>query len=523
MQNTKRNLGFFICFIPVVLFFLFLINSASALTPTGGSCVNSAPATSTVPDMSAVVNQVASEHPDWLTSSCNDYRYLDEVVRRLRTGTGGTKWAFEGKRADLNDPWKEGISYYYGTGNAPQTGSMTNYEVFAVDIAHQDCANPSNTTSNWIVADWPYRQSGVVEVAYLYPRNAGGSLPSPVACSGQPTTPTGPPTIDEIAPQTAAIGENVEIFGTNLVDSVRLENLSGGEPHSVIADVRAGATIASFQVPDIAGGVYKISVSGPQGSTESPQNLTIRRGGSSFGQPIRPEIPTEGLPTFGALVETIFTWSLNILGIVVFVMIFFAGFKLFTAAGNTAKLNEAKSQITNAVTGAIILLAAWIILYTINPDLVGGTFTLPGIGTTTTGTSGGGGGTGGGGGGGTGACRNAGGTANYSGALKNALDAVINANQGGIANALNTTSNSFTFLGFVVQELQANGFNATTDVLNGNDNPNQGDLVAVWKNSDSTVERYDVVAGVGAGNTPLREAGSEIVEFSGDIPLSCVR
>src|SRR3989344_5459352 len=209
MQNTKRNLGFFICFIPVVLFFLFLINSASALTPTGGACINFAPAVSAVPDMSAIVNQVASEHPDWLASSCNDYRYLDEVVRLLRAGTGGTRWAFEGKRANLNDPWKEGISYYYGTGNTPQTGSMANYEVFAIDIAHQDCANPSNTTSDWIVADWPYRQSGVVEVAYLYPRNAGGSLPSPVACSGQPTTPTGPPTIDEITPQTAAIGENV--------------------------------------------------------------------------------------------------------------------------------------------------------------------------------------------------------------------------------------------------------------------------------------------------------------------------
>lgn len=94
---------------------------------------------------------------------------------------------------------------------------------------------------------------------------------------------------------------------------------------------------------------------------------------------IQPTIPSAGLPGFGQLIGTIFTWSLNVLGIVVFVMIFYAGFKWFTAAGNTARVNEAKAQISNAILGAIILLAAWIILYTINPDLVGGTFTLPGI------------------------------------------------------------------------------------------------------------------------------------------------
>lgn len=91
----------------------------------------------------------------------------------------------------------------------------------------------------------------------------------------------------------------------------------------------------------------------------------------------QPTIPTQGLPNVGELVAFIFTWSLNILGIVVFVMIFYSGFNWFTAAGNTAKVNEAKSQITNAILGALILLGAWIILYTINRDLVGGTFNLP--------------------------------------------------------------------------------------------------------------------------------------------------
>ena len=91
----------------------------------------------------------------------------------------------------------------------------------------------------------------------------------------------------------------------------------------------------------------------------------------------QPTIPTEGLADFGELVAWIFTLSLDILGIAVFVMIFYAGFNWFTAAGNTAKVNEAKGQVTNAILGALLLLAAWIILYTINPDFVGGVFTLP--------------------------------------------------------------------------------------------------------------------------------------------------
>ncbi|MBI2674403.1 MAG: hypothetical protein HYX22_01560 [Candidatus Yanofskybacteria bacterium] len=208
----------------------------------------------------------------------------------------------------------------------------------------------------------------------------GGTLPPPGPGPGPAPEPSGPPIINGISPQKAVVGETVEIIGSNLTTSVKLENLENENFYTITAFVRQNNTIASFQVPDLSGGVYKIFSLSPQGDTESPQNLTIRSGGNPFGQSVQPTIPTEGLLGFGQLIAMIFTWSLNILGIVVFVMIFFAGFQWFTAAGNTAKVNEAKSRITNAITGALILLAAWIILYTINPDLVGGTFTLPGAG-----------------------------------------------------------------------------------------------------------------------------------------------
>lgn len=100
-----------------------------------------------------------------------------------------------------------------------------------------------------------------------------------------------------------------------------------------------------------------------------------------FTKPVSVSAPTQGLPTdLGGLIEQIFTWSLAVLGIAVFVMFFYAGFLYLTAAGNTANVGEAKSRMTNAVFGAIILLSSYLILNTINPNFVKNTFDLKGLG-----------------------------------------------------------------------------------------------------------------------------------------------
>lgn len=107
---------------------------------------------------------------------------------------------------------------------------------------------------------------------------------------------------------------------------------------------------------------------------------TTPSGGEPFEDSVNPFVPSEGLPSdLGALIQEIFKWSLMVLGIAVFVMMFFAGFIMLTAAGNTAKWNDAKSKMTNALFGAILLLSAYLILYTINPDFVKNTFNLPGL------------------------------------------------------------------------------------------------------------------------------------------------
>lgn len=133
-----------------------------------------------------------------------------------------------------------------------------------------------------------------------------------------------------------------------------------------------------------------------------------------------------------------------------------------------------------------------------------------------------------GGGGGTGACRDTGGTvSNYAGALQAGIDAVNAANEGGIADALNTWENSLIYLNLVASRIRNDsGLNATTNVLNGNDNANAGDLIAIWDHADPVVERYDAIQGGGAEpgserSMPLRQA-AHAGGFTGDIPLTCV-
>ena len=86
------------------------------------------------------------------------------------------------------------------------------------------------------------------------------------------------------------------------------------------------------------------------------------------------ELPTfqeKNLPDF---ISSAYNFALAIVGIVIFVRILYAGFLWLTAAGNASKAGAAKEKITNAIVGAILLFASYLILYIINPDLVRNAF-----------------------------------------------------------------------------------------------------------------------------------------------------
>lgn len=71
-----------------------------------------------------------------------------------------------------------------------------------------------------------------------------------------------------------------------------------------------------------------------------------------------------------SLIKIIIEWAFKIAGILAFAMIVFAGFEYTTSGGNTSKQKDAQEKIIGAIVGIILLFAFYIILNTINPDIL---------------------------------------------------------------------------------------------------------------------------------------------------------
>ena len=272
----------------VVALFVFgfsgsVLGETAPLPPKGG-----------LPDKNIfrpIVQQVINDNQELFQSRQEPYAnpagtwdFLEEVINKLREKD--PKFAFNGKRGNLDSPSHDAISYYWGPGNVPAPDSQDVFKVYVIDISTW-----GKPDANWGDAT---DYTGCVLGAYLYPRTG---VPEPE----KPSKPTN----------------------------------CGEDP---------GDTIPPIPKP-----------------------------------PILP-IPNQGLPTdLGQLISAIFTWSLSIIGLVIFVRFFYAGFLWFTAAGSTTNTGQAKDIMKNAIYGTLLLFSAWLILNTINPDLVKSTLTLPGL------------------------------------------------------------------------------------------------------------------------------------------------
>ncbi len=82
---------------------------------------------------------------------------------------------------------------------------------------------------------------------------------------------------------------------------------------------------------------------------------------------IRPQDIILTLPEY---VKYIFNFSLAIAGLVVFAVLIYGGFRYLTSAGSPAVQKDARSQIFAGFLGLIVLLSSYLILTTINPQLV---------------------------------------------------------------------------------------------------------------------------------------------------------
>jgi hypothetical protein len=89
----------------------------------------------------SVVQAVAAANPGALRNSCQDHggswQFLDMVVDTLRTYD--TRWGYNGKRGNANDPSHDVVTYHHGPG--PDAGSTA---VYIIDVIGGHCGpNPS--------------------------------------------------------------------------------------------------------------------------------------------------------------------------------------------------------------------------------------------------------------------------------------------------------------------------------------------------------------------------------------------
>jgi hypothetical protein len=86
----------------------------------------------------SVVNEIASRHPDYLRNSCQEHggtwQFMDALVDELRLRD--TRWGYNGKRGNPNDPSLDVVAYNWGS--QPDEGTT---QVYIIDVILQHCGD----------------------------------------------------------------------------------------------------------------------------------------------------------------------------------------------------------------------------------------------------------------------------------------------------------------------------------------------------------------------------------------------
>ena len=113
-----------------------------------------------LPDESAVINAVAAANPGALANSCvpegGSWQFMDLAVAALRARD--TRWGYNCKRGDCNDPSVDVVNYFYGSGSGDQSA-----EVYIIDIIGAVCPS-GNQSPSWT------NQTGTGLGRWIYPR-----------------------------------------------------------------------------------------------------------------------------------------------------------------------------------------------------------------------------------------------------------------------------------------------------------------------------------------------------------------
>ncbi len=161
--------------------------------------------------------------------------------------------------------------------------------------------------------------------------------------------------------QCQALGATFSVAGCNT--GTNSAKCAGNyEDPAVAGDTKPVSGDASAATPETSGvGVPKIAI--PTLSIRIPGLDTLSEPGGSV---------KEGyvIPWIGQYLSAIYAWALGLVGILAITMIVIGGVRWITAGGDSSKVSGAKGNITNAVIGLILAFGSYLILYTLNPDLV---------------------------------------------------------------------------------------------------------------------------------------------------------
>ena len=85
--------------------------------------------------------------------------------------------------------------------------------------------------------------------------------------------------------------------------------------------------------------------------------------------PLSPGFTLTDQSTLTDLVRYFYEWGIFIGGLAVLISLLIGGFLYLTSVGNPTRMSEAKDRIFSAIIGLVLLLAIYLILNTINPEL----------------------------------------------------------------------------------------------------------------------------------------------------------
>lgn len=118
----------------------------------------------------------------------------------------------------------------------------------------------------------------------------------------------------------------------------------------------AQAEEPTFKIPDISFKIVNFSEIGatgpcPEGPNRAPGGLCV------------------SIPWIGEYIASFYVLAVSAATILAAIVLLVSGFIWLTAAGNTNSISLAQTYAGGAITGLVLMLASYLILYTVNPEL----------------------------------------------------------------------------------------------------------------------------------------------------------